>query len=417
MSIFIFFTVEEQAKLEYMTKEERELWHNSHDTLNQIKNLESFKETLRKPQEENALKSFNDVVDGIDKKLSALKVSSIMMKSSIKKIEEKLESPDCKKNIQMVIHNILQQNDIARTHLKEASRHLDDAVDRLRQAIIDNAVTEKPKNIFKTKEIYNIVRRQFFGLKKEYEKNLTLKQNLQKRVISSDRALAMAKNIFVHDGFKKLREAVRQYKKDEKFLAIALINYKNREHSFQNKDWSVDERSAFLQEKYALIKLKSSLDSEQLRLYNLKFSLENKNSELESFCQKLDSQDKIKYIAASILRKNSKFVHQLEEVDSRCKHLAQLVKHTNEQMKAIKLHLDIGKSNTHYRINSSSNDKFDKSNNSIASIIADAILHEEYAVQLVARSKGNNLEMEKNWELMSEIEKDELETRELLRDI
>ena len=70
--------------------------------------------------------------------LSALKVSSIMMKSSIKKIEEKLESPDCKKNIQMVTHNILQRNDIARTHLKEASRHLDDAVDRLRQTIIDN---------------------------------------------------------------------------------------------------------------------------------------------------------------------------------------------------------------------------------------------------------------------------------------
>lgn len=131
----------------------------------------------------------------------------------------------------------------------------------------------------------------------------------------------------------------------------------------------------------------------------------------------IDSQDKIKYIAAGILRKNSKFVHQLEEVDSRCKHLAQLVKHTNEQMKAVKLRLDFGKPNTNYRINSSSNDKFDKSNNSIASIIADAILREEYAVQLVARSKGNNLEMEKNWELMSEIEKDELETRELLRDI
>ena len=76
-----------------------------------------------------------------------------MMKSSIKKIEEKLESPDCKKNIQMVIHNILQQNDIARTHLKEASRHLDDAVDRLLQAIIDNVITEEPKNIFNVKSI------------------------------------------------------------------------------------------------------------------------------------------------------------------------------------------------------------------------------------------------------------------------
>ena len=79
--------------------------------------------------------------------------------------------------------------------------------------------------------------------------------------------------------------------------------------------------------------MKYSLDSEQLRLQNLKISLDNKNVELESFCQKLSSKDKIKFIAASILRKNSKFVHQLEEVDSRCKHLAQLVKHANEQLK------------------------------------------------------------------------------------
>ena len=299
--------------------------------------------------------------------------------------------------------------------MRDASRHLDEAVDRLRQAIIDNAFTEEPKNIFKTKEVYNIVRRQFFGLKKELEKNLAVKQNLQKRVISPDRALAMAKNIFVHGGFKKLREAVRQYKKDEQALAINLINFKSREKSFQNKDWSVEDRSSFIQEKYALLKLKFSLDSEQLRLHNLKLSLENKESELESFCQKLSSKDKIKFIAAGILRKNSKFVHQLEEVDSRCKNLSQLVKHANEQLKAVKIRVNFDKPNTHYRVNSPSVDK--PNNSSFASIIADAILRDENAVQLVARSRGNNLELEKNWEMMSEIEKDELETRELLRDI
>ena len=400
-----------------MTKEECEIWHNFYDSINQIKNLESFKQSLKKPQDKIALKSYNDVVDGIDKKLSALKVSSILMKSSIKKIEEKLESPDCKKNIQLVTHNILQQNDTARTHLRDTSRHLDEAVERLRQAIIDNAVTEEPKNIFKTKEVYNIIRRQFFGLKKELEKNLAAKHNLQKRVISPDRALAMAKNIFVHGGFKKLREAVRQLKKDEQALAINLINFKSREKSFQNTDWSVEDRSSFIQEKYALLKLKFSLDSEQLRLQNLKTSLENKNSELESFCQKLSSKDKIKFIAAGILRKNSKFVHQLEEIDSRCKNLSQLVKHANEQLKAVKLRVNFDKPNTHYRVIPSPSSTTNSNNSSFAEIIADALLHDEQAVQLVARSRGNNLKLEKNWEMMSEIEKDELETRELLRSI
>ena len=94
--------------------------------------------------------------------------------------------------------------------------------------------------------------------------------------------------------------------------------------------------------------------------------------------------------------------------------MAQCLKHVNQQMETVKLHANFDKPYTRYRVNSSHSDN---SNNSIASIIADALLREEYAVQLVARSKGNNLELEKNWELMSEIEKDELETRELLRDI
>ncbi len=46
--------------------------------------------------------------------------------------------------------------------------------------------------------------------------------------------------------------------------------------------------------------------------------------------------------------------------------------------------------------------------NELATIIADALLGEPYAVQLVARSSGNNLEMEKDLELMSELDKDEI---------
>ena len=83
----------------------------------------------------------------------------------------------------------------------------------------------------------------------------------------------MAKNIFVHGDFKKLREAASQYKKDEQTLAINLFNFKSREKSFQNTDWAIEDRSSFIQEKYSLLKLKFSLDSEQLRLHNLKLSL------------------------------------------------------------------------------------------------------------------------------------------------
>ena len=44
-------------------------------------------------------------------------------------------------------------------------------------------------------------------------------------------------------------------------------------------------------------------------------------------------------------------------------------------------------------------------------------LFEPQAVQLVARSDGNNLEMEKDWEMMSEFDKDELIRKKIIREL
>ena len=87
--------------------------------------------------------------------------------------------------------------------------------------------------------------------------------------------------------------------------------------------------------------------------------------------------------------------------------------HAKAQLEALKLRLAQDKSGTRYKLtapNTSSKD-------SAASIIADAILKEPQAVQLVARSTGNNLEMDKTWELMSDLDKDEVLHRKAIRDL
>ena len=55
--------------------------------------------------------------------------------------------------------------------------------------------------------------------------------------------------------------------------------------------------------------------------------------------------------------------------------------------------------------------------NELVAIIADALLGEPYAVQLVALSFGNNLEMEKDLETMSEFDKDELINKKMVREL
>ena len=55
--------------------------------------------------------------------------------------------------------------------------------------------------------------------------------------------------------------------------------------------------------------------------------------------------------------------------------------------------------------------------NELTAIIADALLGEPYAIQLVARLDGNNLEMEKDWEMMTEFDKDELIRKKIIREL
>ena len=87
--------------------------------------------------------------------------------------------------------------------------------------------------------------------------------------------------------------------------------------------------------------------------------------------------------------------------------------HAKEQMNALENRIARDKVNTRYRVMVS--DTLTK--NQVASLIADAILFEPEAVQLVARSDGNNLEMEKDWEMMSEFDKDEIIRQKIIREL
>ena len=81
-------------------------------------------------------------------------------------------------------------------------------------------------------------------------------------------------------------------------------------------------------------------------------------------------------------------------------------------MEVVELQLKMERYTTCYKIFAPKyNDK------AAAALIADAILQEPHAAQLVARSSGNNLEIEKTWELMSELDKDALKQRKIFRDL
>ena len=68
-----------QAKLEYITKSERELWLKFFETLAQKKRLEEFLTALRKPKEslKIATKAYDDVVADVQSKVYSLNVACL----------------------------------------------------------------------------------------------------------------------------------------------------------------------------------------------------------------------------------------------------------------------------------------------------------------------------------------------------
>ena len=404
---------EEHAKLEYMTKAERALWQKYFETLTQKKHLEDFLQTLRKPDERHkeALQAYNNLVAGVQVKIFSLGNSSLAMKKSVEEIQHRLESPEFKNNIALVIHQILQGNIHARKMLKQASDNLDKAVDELRNSLFNQEMAE-PKNIFTTREVYKIIRQHYHSLKREYERTLDAKVAIRRQIISPQRAFAMAKNIFVHGDFKRLRESIRQHKKDEQRLAQKFLAFYQRENIFLRRDWTSDNRSSFLQEKYFLIKQKTLLVLEKSRLALLSLALQRKQDELESLCQLPDSVKKIEEIAAGILRKNYKSVRQLEEIETCAKQLALRLHHAKKQIDCLKQQLSSEQHTTYYKVSSDCG-----ALHSLASLIADAILRDPQAVQLVALSDDDCLEMKKDWELMSELDKDALVRKKIIREL
>ena len=405
---------EEQAKLEYMTKSERELWQKYFETLGQKKQLEEFLHTLKKPDEKykEEVKAYDELVRGIYSKIFSLLTSARSMKKSVEDIRRRLEEPEFRNNILLVTHQKLQANTYARKMLKRASEELEKAVNDLRNELFAQT-KEESQTSFKTREVYDLIRRQYRTLKKEHENLFVEKFHLQRQIISPERAIFMAKNIFVHGDYKKLREEIRRYKKEEQRLAPKLLAYAKEEKEFQKRDWSVHPRSTFLQVQYYLMKQRTVLEIERKRLDQIKLSLQNKQAELEALCYQPNATKKIEEMATGILRKNLRLVRRLEKVENRDKEIIERMNHAQDQMKALENRIALDKVNTRYRVTIC--DKLTK--NQAASLIADAILMEPQAVQLVARFNGNNLEMEKDWELMSEFDKDEIIRRKIIREL
>lgn len=203
----------------------------------------------------------------------------------------------------------------------------------------------------------------------------------------------------------------------EQYARDVSENHK-REIFFKNANWT--NSGVKFQEQYYLTKEKINLEETGKRLSNIKITLESELTRLKNLCKTKEAQEKIALLAASILHKNLKIAQEYEETKKRVGDLYEKLQEAKKRFNAFDEGYRSLKQNRVYRViqpKSNSNETSNLKENELVAIIADALLGESYAVQLVALSSGNNLEMEKDWELMSELDKDEIINKKIVREL
>ena len=243
----------------------------------------------------------------IKKKHSKLHTYLVKQNTHYWAIQEKLQKPYQRKNIEPVIHGLLQDDLKILAELKKTSEDILKKVAAMRNRI---ELREPFKMTFTLSEIRGNIRNQYRFLKKQYENAVDIKNCLMLKQVSPLNALHRAKNIFVHGDFDKLQSLQESYRETLAQFERDKSEFLHWEQSFNDKNWiSCGDR---LREQYYLTKKKIHLENTARKLSATKIQLDKESARLENLCQTEEAKEKIAFLASNLLFKNLKIAQEYE---------------------------------------------------------------------------------------------------------
>ena len=412
-----FLGAREHVRKEYLPATDHQFLLDYESKMKQCEDLERLSKELIPPTgnySEN-LQAFQTIKRGVEKKISDLRSFLAQNNPQYWAILGKLKEPYRRKNVELVMHRLLQNDLDVLWELKKTSTAVLKNVDALRAKI---EVPKMPKTIFTAREVRDHLFEQYRSLKKQRQEAIDICNSLMLKRIFPSEAMNIAKNFFVHDRFKKLHIEREQYEKALANYEREKLEIRERELLFQNRKWT--NQAERFQAQYYLTKTKINLEETGRRLSHIKIRLDNELTRLENLCQTKEAQEEIALLAADILHKNLKFAQEYETAKKLVADLSEKLQEAKKRFNAFDDGYRRLKQNRVYRViqpESNSSKTSALKENELVAIIADALLGEPYAVQLVAFSSGNNLEMEKDWEMMTESDKDEIIRKKIIREL
>lgn len=401
----------ERTRIEYMTPTEREDYQKYKHTLEEMNHWITFSDNLQHPEtdDEKELKAYDELLVALAEKIQKLEEARQSQKMEVDKIELRLEQTDIQKQIQLIVARTMRENRHDWETLKHAEQNLEVSTKTLEQALFYNERTEIGLKEYHTKELYQIMRRRYYGYKKAAER---LKAQLiltKKKVISINRATAMAKDIYTNGALKKLRSSLEKLKKQEVYLG----NDKNDLQSKIKKDGLLPE----------YITIKEELSEKEKILTEEYYQLKKQQKIVEERISNTEAQEKIHTIALGIVRKNSGYAKRYESLKDELKSVNEKMFEAQKEMNLLKEAVSRAQGDKlSYRVDKKALKAYGTpppairtSNGNVdePSAIVRALLKADGCPNFVACSRRDNDDSLKNWVLMSEIEKMEEEEKRL----
>lgn len=361
----------EKAKLDAMTRPEREIWQRFKANGGERQNWQAFLKRLAplkdRPQEE--MQRHEELKAEIRKEIGRL--DNLLRKDSeiLRPVFQRLNQPSARRNAQEQIAVILTDGYPAKQRILQDLAQTEREMKKLDASIRQTLAKENELRQYTIPELSKTLQG---SMEEKMQRLKTLQRELSelgKKVISEKRALAMAENQYVQGAWRKYREDVRELKKTEKHLP----------------------------------------EDERTRQWN---ELDARKVALEKQCSTAEAKEKIAAIAAGILRKNTPYRTRYQKLEAQVNELRVDIQRDDNLIHDLDFHPD-ATDGARYKMlapksgGASGGGMTYPTPDYNAHQLAHAITQPEDLgiVNLVAKSKPDAPD---EWSLMSEAEKDDL---------
>ena len=409
----------EMARYEYMTDDEIEDYQELKLVNEEISHWKEFQDNLTRPETDDPgeQEAFEKLGPALTAKLEDLESKRDILQKKFDEVCAKLEKKSIKMAIQQNTHKMLYGQKHKQNILKQAEKNLKTTIITLSQALFDEVKSDEQK-MYAYSDVYEDVRRAYYGYKKKVERLTKQVAEAKKKVISPERATKIAEDNFVGKAFSKLRASERALKKEESRYEKMEQELDRRETELRkSKDMPNFPVQEIRDQEKFIVTLRTDLQKLKETINTQKENINRERTELNARISTPEAVAKIQDITLGILRKNKPYAQRYEYLSKSLKEAQGIFSEKQRQMNLLsKLVKTDPEGKRRFRVDKEQMPSNFKKRDE-PGIIASALDGNGYHMKVVTTSPEEDDKGLRSWKYLSEARREEEELKAYLKEV